>query len=646
VIERANAARRARDFPRAETVLRAHLQLQPNDAGVLAVLGAVLGQTRRGDQALYSFERAWKLRPGDPEIASMFGAILVGLSQPARAIELLSQVPAGHQSWCNAQFNTAAANVQLEDFEAAEFTLRHLLSLGSAACSVSPPLLATTLAGILPRLLRADEARQLLRSTLARYPGDLLTLAVLTPMCVYADDITTADLDELHIMFGGALARSQQGSIPLPRRGTALERSDGSAHSRRLHIGFLSADFRDHAVMRFWLSLAANLDRSKVALTCVELSHRHDSVTQRCQEVAASFWSSDHDSRANPDSRRTSKGRTSAGPKRDAAGWFDISAMNDGEAALALHSQEFDILVDLSGHTQNSRLQLLTRRLATLQVTAMGYAHATGVPGVDARVVDLLTDPPASLNKVDIIIPSGGQPAPRGVEQNILVDPCFLCYEPTSPLPAIERGDSGVSRVRFGSFNSVAKWSPTCIALWRAVLDAVPGAILVLKSAGVKPGERSRFIVRRLGELGLPADRVELSAHLDSHAEHMLAYNQVDVALDTFPYHGTTTTCEALLMGVPVVTLAGDRHAARVGISLLSAAGHPEWVASSKAEYVSIAAGLASLRVFASQPQRELLRNQLLSSPLCDSVGYAQKWEAAIRAAWWEKVKGGEGAHA
>ncbi|MBI3887391.1 MAG: hypothetical protein HY302_16920, partial [Opitutae bacterium] len=187
--------------------------------------------------------------------------------------------------------------------------------------------------------------------------------------------------------------------------------------------------------------------------------------------------------------------------------------------------------------------------------------------------------------------------------------------------------------VTFGCFNNFIKVSDETLDTWAALLAAVPGARLRLKAQGLGDPAVAAFVRSRLARLGVADERLDLLDRTPGLAAHLALYESVDVALDTFPYHGTTTTCEALWMGVPVVTRTGDRHAARVGTSLLTAVGHPEFVAASAADYVRVAAGLAAdpARLAAL---RGSLRRALQRSPLLDHAGQAERFGAALRASW------------
>jgi predicted O-linked N-acetylglucosamine transferase (SPINDLY family) len=298
--------------------------------------------------------------------------------------------------------------------------------------------------------------------------------------------------------------------------------------------------------------------------------------------------------------------------------WVEAAAMDDATLDAAIRMRRIDVLLELSGHTNGGRLRALDRKPAPVIVTAIGYTNTTGHPAVDVRIVDSITDPPGS--------------EAFATERLVRIDPCFLCFTPpedagTPTLPPVD------APITFGSFNLAAKIAPEAIAMWSAAMAAVPGSRLLLKCRTlVDPGTRQR-LVDRLVAGGIAADRVETLAYSRSVADHLALYSRMHVALDTFPYHGATTTCEALWMGVPVVTLVGDRHAARVGASLLAAAGWPELVASTTEEFARRAAGLATDRSRLAE-FRATARDRLRASPLLDSAAYAARFHAALRECW------------
>jgi predicted O-linked N-acetylglucosamine transferase (SPINDLY family) len=253
--------------------------------------------------------------------------------------------------------------------------------------------------------------------------------------------------------------------------------------------------------------------------------------------------------------------------------------------------------------------------MAPIQATYLGYPNTTGLRAMDYRLTDPIADPPGVAERFH-------------TEKLVRFASTAWAYAPPpdSPTPARISGDDPVI---FGSFNALAKLNEATLRLWREILEAVPGSRLLLKSASDALPGWSRHLVAA----GFPADRVKLMAPSKSVAEHLAEYARIDVALDPFPYNGTTTTCEALWMGVPVVALAGDRHAARVGASLLTALGRTEWIASSATDYVRIAARLASDRGGRAGLRSEL-RNDMSRSPLLDHPAQAARFGDALRGMW------------
>jgi predicted O-linked N-acetylglucosamine transferase (SPINDLY family) len=287
-----------------------------------------------------------------------------------------------------------------------------------------------------------------------------------------------------------------------------------------------------------------------------------------------------------------------------------------------------DILIDLAGHTGiTNRLPLFAKRLAPVQITYLGYPNTTGLAAMDYRFTDALADPEGDADRF-------------ATEKLVRYAPTAWTYQPPCDAPESKpRGSDATAPVIFGCFNTQSKITDPMLRVWARILEAVPGSRLLLKGANLQNPDTQARYRERFQRLGLAAERVEFRGRTPDTAAHLALYHQVDVALDTFPYHGTTTTCEALWMGVPVVSLAGDRHMSRVGVSLLQAAGHPEWVARTTDHYVEIAVQLAQDAQGRATLRTEL-RDDLRRGPLLDHAGQAARFSAALRECWaaWCKV--------
>ena len=294
--------------------------------------------------------------------------------------------------------------------------------------------------------------------------------------------------------------------------------------------------------------------------------------------------------------------------------------MADAAVTAMIEQDRIDILVDLAGHTENNRLTVFAFRPAPVQMTYLGYPDTTGLEAIDYRITDALSDPP-------------GQTERFHSEQPLRLERCFLCYSPpvespaVSPLPAVTAG-----YITFGSFNARTKITAEIVALWAGILKAVPGSRLLIKNRQLTDEALRVELITWLEGHGIIPQRVEMQGRT-SKAAHMNAYSRVDIALDTYPYNGTTTTCDALWMGVPVITRCGRTHVNRVGVSLLTAVGLESLVAENDDDYIARAVSLAT-DVARLRRIRINLRNSMRESPLCDRRDFVHAVEAAYRDAW------------
>lgn len=356
--------------------------------------------------------------------------------------------------------------------------------------------------------------------------------------------------------------------------------------ARRLRIGYLSPDFRAHAVAGFFEPALEHHDRAAVDVFCYDNSPASDAVTERL--------------------------------KRGNITWRDIRGRGDEAVAGLIAEDRIDVLVDLAGHTSGHRLEVFARRAAPVQASLLGYLNTTGLATMDWRISDAVCDPPGDADRWHI-------------EKLWRLEGSFWCWRlPTdapevSPLPARSGG-----AITFGSFNNFTKLNRELTQCWAAILRALPGSRLLVAGAPAG-GTRERFVAR-FTDAGIDAERLELVERLPVDAFRRL-HHRVDVALDTFPYSGGATTCESLWMGVPVLTLAGRMGFERSATGLLTLAGLEDWIARDREDYVAraIAAAGDSVRLAAL---RAGMRDRLRASPLADEPAFARRLEAAYRGMW------------
>jgi predicted O-linked N-acetylglucosamine transferase (SPINDLY family) len=570
-------------------------------------LGIALKEQRRFREAIVEYRKALHLRPDLPEISNNLGDAWHSMGDHAAAIEHYRRAvrlrPEYGVAWRN--LSEALSEIGQHD-EAAECLAKALTYAPGLDAALTPADIcvreARRLFGNVVHEIESASARdsyfaaayqacnesrpgdaqsqggeqgrlavQLHESLAARLSGLLLAL--------HYDPSVTPD----------ALARAH-GEVQRCYGGRFDNKFPNSLDpERRMRIGYVSGDFRTHSVGYFLSSVFREHDDTAVNLYCYTNGSEEDSQTV--------FY------------------------KSRAAGWRPIVGLCDDGFAALVREDKIDILVDLSGHTKGNRLAAFARRLAPIQVTWLGYPDTTGLTTIDYRLTDAIADPAGAADKLSR-------------ERLIRLPDGFLCYSAPQeapdigPLPAAQQG-----LVTFGSFNNLAKMNASVIDLWATILKRVSGSRLLLKNRWLMlPDMRAR--VRRLfEERGIAPERIELMGKLSSTAEHLAAYGGMDVALDPFPYNGATTTCEALWMGVPVVTLAGDRHAARVGASLLRRVGLNDLVAENPQAYVETACRLAADTAMLTK-LREELRGRVRGSPLYDAARFTRQLETAYRFMW------------
>jgi predicted O-linked N-acetylglucosamine transferase (SPINDLY family) len=508
--------------------------------------------------------------PRHCELLDLWGVVLQRCGRSADAITATRQAVAANprfvRGWCNLGLALLNAGRPAEALIAFDRALR--LEPARAGGHHGRAM-------ALQHLGRIPESVAAYGAAIAADPQNLETRSYRLMALHYLDGLTREQLWAEHQAFGKLVgppfAEASRLTPPNP--------------AQRLRLGILSPDLREHSVAYFLEPLLAHLDREQFELF---LYHDHfivDAVSERL---------------------------------RARASWRHLVGRSHDEAARVIQADRLDLVIELAGHTGLNRLPLLARRLAPVQISYLGYPDTTGVPAIDYRLVDAVTDP-------------AGEAEAFHSEKLIRFAPTAWSYAPPAEAPELP---ATVDRAPvFGSCNNLAKLSQATLAGWGRLLQAVPNARLLLKNAGLSQPEIAAELRRRLTAAGIDAGRVDCAERTATVAEHLAFYARIDVALDSYPYHGTTTTCEALWMGVPVVTLRGDRHCARVGASLLTAIGRPEWIARDWAEYVEIAGALTAAR-----PDRRTVRAQMAASPLLDHAGQAARFAAALRRCWVERI--------
>lgn len=635
------------DLPAAESSYRGALALDADQAMALAGMGALEGQRGRPAQAAHYLARACALEPQMAMFQHNHGEALRQLGQLPqaeaalrRAVELdQSLVPA----WNSLMAMTQAAHAQAvgardtrrADVLATELS-RMANNLGNAwlvrgdlaqatgayrqALSIRPdyPVAWSNLGNSLRHAGQAHEAEAACRRAIALDPdfaaawnnlGNALIEQGRYPEGApcYAQALAKQpDFPEaLHNRGSGSLFN--QLFVPLigDAELTAVHHAWGAAYpaprdptwnntrepDRVLRVAYLSPDFREHAMRHFIEPLLANHRASNVEVVCYAQGPGADDHTRRLIAYGHS--------------------------------WNWVHGLSDAELAARITHDRIDLLVDCAGHTRGTRITALAGKPAPIMMSWLGYLGDTGLPAMDYRLTDAWVDPPgadmeaegkARLHEVPLRIPGG-----------------MLAYRPhaaapdANDLPCLARG-----AITFGSLNNIQKLNRQIVSDWARLLARVPQSRLLLQSrqlcdSGVVGRIRGMFEA-----FGIPPTRLDLRP---ASADFLRTYHEIDIALDTWPYGGGATTCDALWMGVPVITLSGTRAAGRLSTSLLHLAGHPEWVTQTSNDYIVAAIELARQTRRLADIRRDL-RMQVQASALCDEAGFVSRLEDVYRAAW------------
>lgn len=375
----------------------------------------------------------------------------------------------------------------------------------------------------------------------------------------------------------------------MPLRPSIQPHGNDRSRGRRLKIGYVSSDLRRHSVAYFFEPVLENHDRERFEIFCYGNNFRDDEVTERLRSHA------DH--------------------------WRQISRQPDDLVATQIRADQIDILIDLNGHTANNCLMVFARKPAPIQLTWLGYPNTTGLTAMDYRLTDGYADPVGLAEQFHS-------------EKLVRLPECFCCYKPPEDAPVVsETPAREQGYITFGTFNHHAKINPEVMAVWARILQDVPDSRLVLKNVGLAAQAMQRRVRELFAGLGIAPQRLELFGHDQSRETHLQRYRYVDIGLDPFPYNGTTTTCEALWMGVPVVTLAGRTHAGRVGVSLLSNLGMTELICRTQEEYIATATRLAANLEHLSA-LRKKLRPCMTVSPLLNASRFTTCLEREYFAMW------------
>lgn len=566
----------AGDASGAERAYREVLAFEPDNPFANYNLANLTAARGDAGGAEQLLRKALSRKPDFPEAHVALANVLHDAGRGEEALASLRTAIGQRAGYAGAWLNMALVLRRLDRLDEAEDVLRRTVELdpGSATAHLA-------LAGVLRAAGRTEDALAALQGAppAVRDSPPLQSAWLLTALSA---DLADAELIERHRRFAGWLEAAHAGARrPHPR---------GDDAERRLRIGYVSADFRVAPCPAFMLPVLAHHDRTRFEVHCYMTGPTRDHIGAEVRKLA------DH--------------------------WHDVAALDDAALAGAVAAERIDVLVDLDGYAGEMRLGAFARQPAPVQVTWLGYLHTTGMRTIAYRLTDARCDPPGASDS-------------QHTEKLVRLPDTQWCYRPLfsvahAKAPPCERNGF----VTFGSLNHPAKLSGTTRRLYREVLERVPGSRLAI---GGVLSERTAEALRRDIAGGMDPARVRILPRVDLDRYFPL-FDEIDIVLDSQPYSGGTSTCDALWMGVPVVTFPGTRSNSRSCASLLACVGLHDWIAQGPDGYAGLAARKAQDRRALAE-LRSTLRERMRASPLMDEARFTRALESAFRGMWREWSK-------
>jgi len=609
LLELAMKRHSAGELSQAAELYQQILAAQPDDADVLQLLGVVNVQLGRKEQGLDMLRRALALNPQAPDCHYNLGKALAAMSQHEEAVASLRQAVALKDDFAEAHqflglslralgrldqaaqaFDRAVAIKPdyVEAWNNLGTVLRGQGKMDEAIAAYGKALalrgdvveIHYNLGNALEAAGRIEESAQAFRAALALRRDDAKLHSNLLLSLHFSSTADAEAIFQEHLEWDRRHAKALAAEI--------RPHANSPQAGRRLRVGYVSPDFRDHPVRFFFETLVAHHDSAQTEIFAyADLAHG-DAVSRRLQGHCHH--------------------------------WRDITAQRDEDVAETIRQDGIDILVDLAGHMAGNRLLVFARQPAPIQVSYLGYPDTTGLSAMDYRLTDPHVDPP-------------GQTEQFYSEQLVRLPRTFACYMPAEDAPAVSALPAEAKGfVTFASFNSLYKLNAALLQCWAGILLQLPRSQLIVAADGLeKPAVQEHFseIFERHG---IERQRVRLGGRQPWSA-YLALHREVDVALDAFPVNGHTVTCHALWMGVPVVCLSGTTCCQRLGSSVLSNVDLPQLVAHEAQSYARLAVGLAN-DLPALAALRAGLRDRVAKSPLLDAPGFARDVEAAYRNMW------------
>jgi protein O-GlcNAc transferase len=558
----------------AEKAYREAIKLNPGYSEAYFNLGIIFLDRGKLEEAKYFFREAITFKPDYPEAYNNLGNVYFCQKDKDQAIINYQKAISLKADFKGALYNLGGVLASQFRIEEAELCFNKAIALDPKYADAY-----TNLGNIFLARGEINEAIAIYNKSVSLKPEGLTTISNILLALQYKENLSQREWKAALDRFAEECRKARQKSEP----------KDFPRHpGRKIKIGYSSPDFRFHSCAWYIEPLLASHDKEKFAIFCYSDVNDPDQMTAKLRDYADV--------------------------------WHETTDYTTGELFELIKKDEIDLLVDLAGHTAHNRMPVFALKPAPVQVNWLGFPASTGLDTIDYKFSDKWLNPENSKEYFS--------------EKLWYLGDTVHCYRPPDPSPPVaELPFNRNGYITFASFNNLTKISEFTIKLWAAVLQQIPGAKLILKAAL----SSSKTVQERLTGLfstqGIEPDRIIFTPSFSNTFDHLNYYNEADISLDTFPYNGATTTLESLFMGVPVISLTGERAASRYGLSFLAVTGLGELAANTPEEFVTKTVSLANdqerLAGF-----RNSLRERLLSSVLCNSKSFTTEVEKAFGEMW------------
>lgn len=553
----------------------------PDHARLAFVYGNALSAAARFDAAAAVFRSALQIHPDHAEFHVHLGMALAALRHYDDAMVHIREGLAIDPAIPDGYANLASVFMRKNSFVEAEALLQKVVTEGGQVTET----VWRSLANIYQNTIRQGDAVTAYEHALALNDTDLTNWAGMMMASDYADDIPEEKVFGLHRAFGRFLHDTNPPAAP-----HVLSQPDNLCI-----VGLASGDFNNHVCARFTLPLLEWLKGFGVHVVLLSSTLHTDHITDTYRRMCGD--------------------------------WVDATEFSNAQLVNQMRRRGVQLLIDLSGHTAFNRIGVFARKAAPVQVSWLGYPNTTGLDTIDFRITDGWADPEGMTDQ-------------WFTEKLVRLPRCFLAYQAPDEdgLVPHARGEGHYSSrnldrpLVFGSLNNLAKITPSSCRLWAQAVLAVPGSRLLIQRDPMGDPLVQQYFRTMFEQAGIAPDRLDLRPH-DPTMRHLTIYEEIDVALDCFPYNGTTTTCEAIMSGVPVVTLAGKTHRSRVGVSLLNAIGKTGWIAETPEQFIEICRNMNDERQQLRLSRAERVK-EVLATPLFDTYDFAVHFWEAISQGW------------